>query len=235
VYLNKFEPEYLDSFEIGTKTVALDRRLTVNLAFFFGLYDNIQTLALVDITEVGAALPSQHLVTLNAAEATTRGAELEIMARPADGLQLSGTIGYVDTKYNKFDEAINDMTGESFYDRSGESFNSTPSLQTHVSVQYSFELPNGWLTPRLDWYYQSSVHYAGPEVNATNQAGYNLLHARLSYDFLDDRAQVALWGQNLTDQTYARWGMASTVPSWGNAIRYYGPPRTFGAEFSYRF
>ena len=66
------------------------------------------------------------------------------------------------------------------------------------------------------------------------QRGYNLLHARLSYDFLDDRAQVALWGRNLTDEANFNF-VSPFVSTFGNLVWYYAPPQTYGAELSYRF
>ncbi|MBM4267715.1 MAG: TonB-dependent receptor, partial [Deltaproteobacteria bacterium] len=62
----------------------------------------------------------------------------------------------------------------------------------------------------------------------------NLLHARLSYDFWDDRAQVALWGKNLTDSVYFD-NLYNYVQTIGTITRYYQTPRTFGAELSVRF
>ena len=72
------------------------------------------------------------------------------------------------------------------------------------------------------------------ELAQVHQDGYNLLHARLSYDFLNDRAQVALWGKNLTDSIFFDTG-ANQTNTIGTLNRYYQAPRTFGGELSYRF
>ena len=69
----------------------------------------------------------------------------------------------------------------------------------------------GNLTPRLQWYYQSSERYAGPELLAARQSGYNLLNARLTYSFMEGQASVSLWAKNLTDRELRDWfgGLAS--------------------------
>ncbi len=69
---------------------------------------------------------------------------------------------------------------------------------------------------------------------AAEQPGYHLLHLRLSYDFLDDRAQVALWGKNVTGTEYfnAATPVASTM---GTVLQFYAPPAIWGGEMSYRF
>ncbi len=236
--LESFGPETLDSFEIGFKTIALDSRLTANLSLFLGLYDNIQVTTTRTFEDEEGQLRVEAL-TLNAAQATTKGLELEVLALPLDGLRLTGTLGLLDARYDDF-LGISDIDGDPT-DRSGQTFPSTPKTNVHLSAQYALPVDvgqsawmRGWITPRLEWYYQSSMHVGGPELAQVRQDGYSLVHARLSYDFLDDRAQVALWAKNLTDTTYFDT-VANVVNTVGTLNRYYQAPRTFGGELSYRF
>ena len=238
--LDPFGPEYLDSFEVGFKTIALDQRLTVNLSLFTGDYDDIQVATLINAGDPdGDEVPDLQRVILNAASATNRGVELEVLALPFEGLQITGSVGYLDARYNEFD-GISDRTGLAI-DRAGQRLTDVPELQTFVSAQYSmpiaFEGPSwlqGWLTPRLEWFYSSSTLYAGPEIPEATQPGYNLLNARLSYDFADDHAQIALWSKNLTNQEYFTH-VNPLASSFGTTVRYYAPPRLWGGELSYRF
>lgn len=238
---SEFQPEFLDSFEIGVKTIAFDERATLNVSAFYGDYDNIQVTAFRDLGDQnGDGAPEFEQTTLNAAKATTKGAEIEVLALPIPGLRANGSVGLLYTDYNSFPDGVSDLDASTI-DRSGESFNNAPELQTHVAVQYSwpveFDGPmwlQGWLTPRLDWSYQSELHVLGPEVQAGVQRGYNLLHARLSYSFNDDRSQVALWGRNLTDEAYFN-ALVPAVSSLGFTTRFYGAPRTYGAEISHSF
>ena len=235
--LEPFSPEFLDSFEVGAKTIALDQRLTVNVSFFLGKYDDIQVTSIRDVGTVEA--PEILQLTINAAKATTRGLELEVYAIPFEGFQINGSIGLIDPRYDNY-IGINDLNNEDI-NRAGETFNNTPQLQTFLALQYSFPIElrdsrsmSGWLTPRLEWAYQSEVHYNGPELLAGIQRGFNLINARLSYAFLDDRAQVAFWGKNLTNEGY--FGNSTPIANFfGVTLNYYEPPRTFGGELSYRF
>ena len=238
--LDEFQPETLDSFEVGFKTIGWDRRFTFNASFFLGKYDDIQVTAVRDVTMPGDETPNLVQFTQNAAKATTRGAELELLAVPTGRLRVTGSVGLLHTNFDAFPNAIDDVTGATI-DRAGQSFVASPEVQTHVSAQYSFEVEfggppwlRGWLTPRVDWYGQSFMHFAGVEVTDLNQGGYDLLHGRVSYDFLGDRAQVAVWGKNLTDTKYLAFGSAAVASSWGVGLQYFGAPRTFGAEISYR-
>lgn len=235
-----FAPEFLNSFEVGTKVIALDQRLTFNFAGFMGDYTDLQVTSVRDVGDLdGDGVPEVLQETRNAADAITSGIEIEMLALPVEGLRATGSVGLLFTRYEEF-IGVSDFDG-SLIDRKDETLNNAPRLQTHISLQYSFPIDwegpawlQGWLTPRLDWSYQSEVHYNGPELAATNQRGFNLLHARLSYDFADDRTQIALWGQNLTDEAYFTFG-SGLASTFGIAARFYAPPRTWGAEISHRF
>lgn len=236
--LGEFRPETLDSFEIGAKAFGFDRRLSLNVALFLGSYDDIQVTTL-RVIDADSDIPEFERQTLNAAEATTKGFEVELLALPTAGLEVRGTVGYTRGVYDQFSGAS--AIDDTVVDRAGETFNGVPELQTHLSAQYSFQVSeigarwlDGWVTPRVEWYYQSAVHWDFPELRAARQSGYSLLHARLSYDFNDDRSQVALWGKNLTNQEYfdATFSVANVA---GTLSRYFAPPVTFGVELSHRF
>jgi len=235
-----FEPETLNNFEIGVKTIAWEDLATLNLAFYLGKYDDIQQTSVRDIGDPdGDGVPNIERLTLNAAEATTKGFEIELNTNPIDGLLATGNVGLVDGVYDSWPDALSDFDGSTI-DRSGEPFLFVPKWQTFIGVQYSFPLGldadapmAGWLTPRLEWGYQSKVLWLGPEVPQGTQPGFNLLNARLSYDFFDDRAQVALWAKNLLDSEYFV-DATPIVSTFGVLTRAFAPPRTFGAEISYR-
>ena len=239
--ITPFQPETLDSFELGAKTLAFDRALSLNLSLFYAIYDNIQVTSVRSIGDPdGDGVPDVAQETLNAAKATTKGAEIEALLTLAEGLRIQGSVGLIDTEYDEF-IGPSDLEENAFVNRAGQSFNRTPDLQTHLAIQKSwgFDVPSadwmsGYVTPRVDWVYQSKIHMAGPEFYPGIQPGYNLVNLRLSYDFNDDRTQVALWSRNVANERY----QTNTVPlatSFGIALEQYGLPRTYGVEVSHRF
>lgn len=236
-----FLPEHVDNYEWGVKSVAFEGRLLASLSLFYMDYRDIQVTTILtgpDEDGDGVADTIERLV-LNAAESTNKGVEFETQARPIDDLQIRGSIGYLDARFDDF-EGFNRLTGEPM-NRAGETFRQVPKLQTHLSLQYSIAFDpgpawlSGWVTPRVDWYYQSAVHYQEPEFPALVQRGFNLLHARLSYDFDDDQSQFAVWGKNLTDESYLIWGIQPLGEELGTVARYFAAPRTVGIEISRRF
>ena len=235
-----FEPEHVRSYEIGFKTIWLDRSLTANLSLFQADYDDQQVLTLVSVPCATPEDPTCIMILPindNAASSTVRGLEFEALALPVDGLQLSWNVGVLHSKYNEF--LTTSQLDDSPIDRAGESFNNVPEFTTFLASQYSFPIEQqvpwltGWLTPRFEAYYRSAVHINGPELVSSQQPGVWLLNARLSYDFWDDRAQLALWGRNLSDQRYKTDSIP--VAPLGFDTVYYAVGRTWGAEMSYAF
>jgi len=45
------------------------------------------------------------------------------------------------------------------------------------------------------------------------------------------RWSVTLWGKNLADEQYSQLGL----PFLGDLVEVWGPPRTYGADFTYSF
>jgi iron complex outermembrane receptor protein len=233
-----YQPESLDNFEVGAKAIALEKRLTFNLSLFQSSYDNIQRNSFETILEPNNQITTR-LLTQNAAAATIRGIEAEFQWIPIDGLLISGLIGTLDARYDKFPDAVDARGGAVPIDRSGERFIRTPKYNTFLAAQYSIPLSisgwaGGYLTPRVEWAYRAEEMFAEAEIPEARQAGYGLVNARISYDFLGDQAQIALWGRNLGDKRYANI-VVPIVGPMGIMVKGYGAPRTFGAELTYTF
>ncbi len=234
--LEPYEPETLDSFEIGIKLLGFDRRVSFNAALFHSLYDDIQV-SVID-SSVMTILP--EIFVRNAAEATVQGAEIEIDLRPLDDLSVRGSVAFLDATYDSFENAPSSIADETI-DRSGESFNNVPDFESQLSIGYTFDTPDlpwermlGTLTPVLQHSYRSEVHYQGPELPQAIQRGYNLLHARLVYTFNDEQTQLNVWGRNLTDEEYFQQNFP-TANTIGIVLQYYEAPRSFGFDVTHRF
>jgi iron complex outermembrane recepter protein len=237
--LTSFDPEFIDSYEIGVKAALFDRRLTLSGAIFQADRDDQQVPQIVSQSCPDPVCPTD-VFTRNAAKTRSRGVELELAALPFKGFSANGSIGYVDAEFLDFPEAQDAVTGESI-NRAGERFPFLPAFQSNLGVQYTYGLPaldvdwlNGDLVSRLDWYYESEVTNWAPEIQALTQPGYNRLNLRIAYLFNEDASEVAFWSKNLTDEEYFK-NTLSWARLTGTVVRYYEPPRTFGVELSHRF
>jgi iron complex outermembrane receptor protein len=248
--LESFSPEFLDNHEVGLKSILFEDRLTLNVAYFYGDYSDIQVITIRAIEDPASPTDVRiERVTKNAAEATVQGAEVEFRAIPLPGLSVDGSFGWIDATYDSFPEAADELRlcnptefeeGLCNRDRSGEGFDRVPRLESNLIVQYEQPIEvgsdtfDGTLIPRLSWSYTDNYHLFSRQVTPLIQSGYHLLGARLSYEFMDTRMLFALWAKNLTDQLYFNEG-TPIQSSFGSVTRYYATPRTFGAELRLAF
>jgi iron complex outermembrane receptor protein len=198
-----FQPETLTAYEGGVKMYLFDRKMRLNLAGFYNNYNNIQlTLtscptppygpSMIQYPDAPCALPA------NVGDAHVSGFEAETEIHPIGGLEIDGSLSYLDFKYTKLNNTnptgiTLDMTTPY-----------TPKWKWSVGAQYTFDLmDHGTLTPRIDASYQSS-EYANP-INdpAWNQiAGYTVLNARLTYKAPSGGWSTWLGVTNLTNKLY---------------------------------
>ncbi|WP_293898715.1 TonB-dependent receptor [Phenylobacterium sp.] len=82
-----FKPEFIDSFEVGTKNTLLNGTLQVNATGFYYNYKGYQVSKIINRTSINENI-----------DARVMGAEFESIWQPLDGLRFNAQIGYLDTK-----------------------------------------------------------------------------------------------------------------------------------------
>ncbi len=221
-----FKPEKLKTLEIGAKSELLERRVRLNGALFYSRYLNQQTFA-QQLDASGA----NWFREVNAGKARIWGAEGELQAEPVAGLRIEGSFGYVN--YNLYDNEGNTLLLEGD-NCGGERCYSprTPKWNGALGLQYSFGSTMGWITPRLDAQYQSTLYFT--TNNQGVQPGYTLLNGRVTWAPANGLWEVALYGDNLTDKGYFN-GKLSLVGFFGREQGNPGAPRTWGLSFKRNF
>jgi iron complex outermembrane recepter protein len=97
--IGPYDPETVDSFEGGLRIEAFDRAVRFNPTVFYTKYRNKQE----EVSRAaGASGTITETVVQNAASAKIWGVELEAQARASDALSFSGSVGYLNAKYDKF-------------------------------------------------------------------------------------------------------------------------------------
>jgi len=231
--VTSFGPEILKAYEIGLKSEWLDHRLRANIAAFWSDYSNLQLpVATLDATGTPAFL------TESVGRARIQGAELEVAARPAGGLSLEASLGYLN--YHNIDlgaaaydgnPVLPNGTPNPNYNPSGPTLSNVPPLtpkwKGNVGIQYAIPLAGGGvLTPRADYTYQSIVYNDQQNMAISAQGGYGLLDARISWEAPRGGWQASLYAYNLTDKLYyvTIFNGLSTYDSVNGQP---GQPRTF--------
>ncbi|MBK7250220.1 MAG: TonB-dependent receptor [Gammaproteobacteria bacterium] len=215
-----FGPETLTSYEAGFRSELLGRRLRVNATAFYSDYKDIQT-------NVFDPLNTRIFDIINAGKAETSGVELEVTALVFEGFILSGGYGYTNPKFKEVrDLGGNDVT-------SGFRFTHAPKNSFTVAADYkSHETPAGVVEANVNYGWQDKFFGVATDKRLIAPS-YGLLNARLG---LADVAgikglRVAVWGQNLTDETYYLNHFAfGDVP-----VAMYGEPRAYGVDISLKF
>ncbi len=93
-----FKPEFIDSFELGSKNTLFDGALTVNGNVFYYNYENYQISEIVDRTSINLNF-----------DAHVKGAEMETTWEPAPGLRFNFAGGWEDTMIAKGEQAVDLM------------------------------------------------------------------------------------------------------------------------------
>ncbi|WP_067734611.1 TonB-dependent receptor [Novosphingobium naphthalenivorans] len=197
---NAFGPENVDSYEVGLKGQFFDRRLTFNVDLFWSDYSDLQESTNVVLTS-GAVLQSIQ----NAAQARSRGVELNTQFRLSDAVRFHADVSYIDAYYTRFPDgpctlAQTLVNKSCVQDLSGKKRPYAPDWSGSAGIDISLPVGPNVLT------FDPSVSFSSSFVEqASNdplfmQDGYAKLDARLGYGDADGRWELAVIGKNLTDK-----------------------------------
>lgn len=223
-----FNPEKVDTFEVGLKADFLDRRLRTNFAAFYTSYRDMQVAQIY----FDPATNVQGNRILNAAESEIKGFELEVQAVPVDGLTLRGSLAWLDTKYKDF--LYFDPVAATFIDLKGYALQNAPEWASTLGINYTHEFSSGAsIVADASWMYTGQKFYTAV-VNTPRSSVQPTYYvdALLTYYGPDKRYSIGLWGKNLFDKRYI-----STVydsPGYMGLVGY-APPRQFGVSVGYNF
>ena len=247
----QFDPEEVDSFEIGWKTSAFDNRVQSNLAVFYTEYTDVQVPGSAGVDTDGDGVNDDFTgIVTNAGAATIAGVEWDGSAaladdaiNPDDALSLSWSIGYLDGEYDEFIDA----TGTDV--ASNRVIQNTPEWTASGILAYDtpFTIANetGKLTLNtLISYRGDSSQFEVP--GAIDQEAYTLVDAGIRWETGGGKVAFSLTGKNLTDERYIVAGYnfladpadptsAATLGLEGILTGFYGAPRTVTAGLDIKF
>lgn len=251
-----FDPETVDSYEVGWKASLFDRRMRFALAGFYADYKDVQIPGAVGFDSDGDGSNETFIgITTNAAQARFKGLEFEtsaLLARDFAGsgsaFNVSGSLGYIDAKFLQFIDA----RGVEVADL--RRFQNTPKWT--LSGQLGIDLPvaSGMLHGSTTLSYRSKTTQLETPSPLLDQPKYALLDASLVWTSKNDRYSIGLHAKNITDKQYITSGyqILFTAPDGtplrdaqgrvrpqvgreGVATAFYGNPRqifvSFGAKF----
>jgi len=211
-----FGEEHTWQVEGGTKTSWASGRMLVNVAVFHIKWDDLQ------LNVPNPAVPAQFYVA-NVGGATSSGAEFELTARAAAGLDVFGTVGATRARFGAGSRS-------SGVDVSGHDLPTSPGYTATFGAQYSRAV-----TPVLTLYGRGeSVLYGSffyDDFNSAKQDAYGLLNLRAGL-----RSKLLfgeVWIRNATNSRYIPIAFPYSSPS--GFVGEMGAPRTVGLRAGVTF
>jgi iron complex outermembrane recepter protein len=189
------DEETSDSYEIGFKTQFADRRIQVNGALFQATYDGFQANNFV--------LLNNAVVTnlTNAGTVRTQGFELDVLANPADGLDLFANVAYADAKVRRFNP--NPLTNAPDA-RNGTQLPLAPKWNWNIGAAY--EAATNIFGADGKVYFRTSYSHTGKQFSDLGESGpidsYGLWNASVGVGPADDAWRMTFMLRNITDSSY---------------------------------
>lgn len=202
-----YDPEKVATTEFGMKAELANRRIILNAAYYSNKYDNYQS-ADCSFGASSTCLPASFNIDIS-------GVELEGTFRPVKNLILSGSFA-----------TINDHIKSGPY--VGRDLENTPTHTYSASAEYTAKVSSklkaiaGVNYRYTDSYYNDLANGAEAKTDA-----YGLLGAHIAIAAEDERWQLRVYADNLTNKTYIVNALSGG--SW-----WLGRPRSFGVRGSFK-
>jgi iron complex outermembrane receptor protein len=178
--LDPFDKEKVTAYEVGTKSVLLDGRATLNFSAFYNDYKDYQLETLINL------LPQVQ----NIGNIKSKGIELEGRMMVTENLELAGTYAYLDAKVkSSLDPAL---VG-----------NETPQSPKHsASAQAHYYIPISAGEFKLSGILAYSDSFWFDIDNTLEQPSYTKIDLRVGYTPKSGRWGIAAFADNVTDEEY---------------------------------
>ena len=244
-----FDPEYINSFEMGVKSRLFDNHLQANLSYFFYDYDGMQTSKFVE------------QVSLNEnVDAKIQGLEMELLFALDEHWQFGLDAAWLDTEIKDFATAdpanpnqmgttegiISTPTGDNLYlpcgcqgieaDLDGNAIPNSPEFSVNLTASYLWTFNSG-MSMRLgtNYYWQDTFYTRTFNAPQDELDSWEVWNANAVLTSAGDTWWAEAWVRNINDEDYYT-GQFQAAATQGLATVYFLlEPRTYGMTVGYRF
>lgn len=229
----QFDSENVDSYEVGIKGSALDRKLFFTFDLFYLDYKGLQQ-SLTTIGPTGANITTVG----NAASSVSKGAEMSLSFKPAEFLSINAAGAYIDSYFKDYRNAactalqIATVGSTCVQDLSGRPTPFAPKYSGSIGATVTVPV-SGNVTARLDPnLFYSSSYYLGPTDDPiVRQDSYTQFDLRFGLGPDDRRWEIAVIGKNLGNSKVIASG-STIATSPGVAYKLLQRARSIAISFS---
>jgi len=221
-----YKEEKVTAYEIGSKNRFLDNQLQANLSAYFYDYSDMQLRTIRDLNSV----------VTNAGESEIKGVELELLARPLQGLELSAAFAYTNAEFTDYYDSDPQDAAAGLLDLSGNALPRSPDSTVNLGATYSWDFNAGSVTASVNYYWSDSVYFSAyNRDDGDYQDSYHRTDARIIFNSADDSWYVAVAAKNLEDDEIASQ-LSLREPTLGGVDTVqWMPPRTYNVSLGYNF
>jgi iron complex outermembrane recepter protein len=230
--VNGYNPELVDTYELGVKTTTAGGHVTLAAAAFYSKYKDQQITSQFALPTTPPTIVS---FVDNAASSDIQGVELESALHFTDALSATIQLGYIDAEFNDF--VTYDPTTNTRRDLSDQrAFQNTPKFTGSLSFTWRQSLgTHGALSVIPTVSYRDKYQMFELATPLLDQGSYTLLDASVVWTSPNEHFTVGVHGKNLSDEEYRVGGYSFPGATFGNSINgFYGPPRTYMLSAIYR-
>ncbi|WP_019528759.1 TonB-dependent receptor [Dasania marina] len=218
---DSFDPELVDSYEVGAKTQWLDNRLHFNAALYYFEYEDMQ----LSYFEGGSTL----VANVGAAEVT--GIELDARYLISENWEITATASYQDS------EIVEDKSLEAIgacVDCKGNQLPLAPESGASLIATYTLPVTSGEYYGSVETLYSSDQYSDLDNQKHIAQDSWTQVNLRLGYES-NDAWTATLWVENLNNDEHFERGWANFGYGFNDLQTWISKPRTVGVDLSMSF
>jgi outer membrane receptor protein involved in Fe transport len=243
-FSDTFDPEYVNSFEVGAKSRLFDNTVQANIAAFIYDYEGLQVSQIVAQTAINENI-----------DADIFGIEAEFMFAPTENWLFSLNLAYLNAEVGDFAtiDTANPTQGgpvvnvfgnlepippttNVVVDLEDNDLVNTPEMSINFFAEYYQQLSNGMsITYHADYYYQDEFFTRNFNTNADEIPSWDVSNAFISLANAEDSWYVKAWIKNIQDDD----NITGFYTSDGNTGLFSNvfvmEPRTYGVTFGMNF
>ena len=223
-----FDPEYLWSLEVGSKSTLADGRAIANATAFYYDYTDLQVSTFAEGT----------VRIRNAAEATVVGVELDVSTVLSDQFTWDTSAMLLNAEYDEFVTRY----GTQVLDVEGNKMVNAPEVSLTSTLSYSTDVGPGTFTALAQIAYRSEVFHSQFNEAEVGQDSVTLANVRAGITFLNG-VEVSFVVRNLLDEEYYQNSVRFTslndrskdLTGIGAALGYPGEGRSMALQLHWGF